>query len=148
MFDDRERQYVEAARVGRLATADGTGRPHAVPVCFALVDADLVTPVDEKPQEGSPETMRRVRDVDENPRVAVLVDHYTEDWSRLGWVQIRGTATVLAPDDADHPRAAAALRGKYDQYLDHALEDRPIIRIVPGSVLSWGRLERPGDTDG
>jgi PPOX class probable F420-dependent enzyme len=148
MFDERERDYVESARVGRLATADGAGRPRAVPVCFALVDDELVTPVDEKPKEGSPETLRRVRDVRENSRVTLVVDHYTEDWSRLGWVQIRGTATVCSPDDAVQPPAVAALREKYDQYLDHALEDRLVIRIAPGSVVSWGDLHRPTDTDG
>jgi hypothetical protein len=78
----------------------------------------------------------------------VVVDHYTEDWSRIGWVQIRGTATVCTSDDVDHSPAVAALREKYDQYLDHALEDRPVIRIAPGSVVSWGHLHRPTDADG
>jgi len=143
MLRDRERQYVETARVGRLATADAEGRPHAVPVCFALVDDHVVTPVDEKPQRVAPDALRRSRDIRENPRVALLVDHYTDDWSRLGWVQVRGTATHCTPSEDPHARGVTALREKYDQYVAHDLEDRPLIRISVGSVRSWGRLERP-----
>ena len=126
LIDPRERRYLEGARVGRLATADADGRPHAVPVCFAFVGDALVTPVDEKPKAGDPSSLRRVRDVTENPAVALVVDHYSDDWSRLGWVQIRGTASLLSPDHADH-----------------ALEDRPVVRIDVGSVVSWGDLARP-----
>lgn len=142
MFGDRERRYLESARVGRLATADADGRPHAVPVCFAFADDHIVTPIDEKPKRVSPDDLRRSRDISENPRVALIVDHYAEDWSQLGWVQVRGTATRCTPSDEIHPLGVRALRGKYDQYADHGLEDRPLIRISPGSVRSWGRLER------
>jgi len=144
MFRDRERRYVERARVGRLATADGEGRPHAVPVCFALVDDHVVTPIDEKPQRVSADDLRRSRDIRENSQVALVVDHYVEDWDRLGWVQVRGTATHSRPGEDSHATGVAALEGKYDQYADHDLDDRPLIRITPGSVRSWGRLERPG----
>ena len=143
MFDPRERAYLETARVGRLATAHGEGRPHAVPVCFAFAGDRVVTPIDEKPKTVPVDELRRSRDVRENPRVAIVVDHYTRDWSRLGWVQVRGTATHLLPVQPGHADAVAALRGKYDQYADHALEERPIIRIEPGSVRSWGELVRP-----
>lgn len=142
MFQDRERRYVESARVGRLATADADGRPHVVPVCFAFAGNRIVTPIDEKPKRVSPDELRRSRDVRENPHVALIVDHYTEDWSRLGWVQVRGTATRCGPADDDHSIGIRALRRKYDQYADHELEERPVIRIVPESVRSWGRLER------
>lgn len=141
MFDPAERQYVESARVGRLATADAEARPHAVPICFALHDGTLVSPIDEKPKRVEPSALRRVRDVRENPSVAVVVDHYSETWSELGWVQIRGTAGVGDPGAADHLAAIQALREKYDQYADHALEDRPMLRIEPGSVRSWGDLD-------
>jgi len=145
LFDHEERRYLDAARIGRLATADGEGRPHAVPVCFAVLASGIVTPIDEKPQEVPPDGLRRSRDIEANPRVALVVDHYTEEWSRLGWVQVRGTATHLAPGDATHREAVAALREKYDQYADHALDERPIIHVEPGSVRSWGDLERPSD---
>lgn len=142
MFDERERRYAESARTGHLATSDERGRPHVVPVCFALVDEEVVTPIDEKPKEGSPESLRRSRDIEANPYVALVIDHYTEEWSRLGWLQIRGQATQLSPDEPTHSDAVTALREKYDQYATHALEERPVIRITPGHVLSWGQLRR------
>ncbi|MEF8815024.1 MAG: TIGR03668 family PPOX class F420-dependent oxidoreductase [Halovenus sp.] len=143
MFQDHERQYLERARLGRLATADAEARPRVVPVCFALADGDIVTPIDEKPQRVSPNELRRSRDINENPRVALVVDHYTENWDRLGWVQVRGTATHFSPGDEPHTLGASALEQKYDQYADHDLENRPLIRISPGSVQSWGHLEHP-----
>lgn len=143
MFEAQERAYLEAARVGRLATADSEGNPHAVPVCFAFTDDHIVSPIDEKPQRVGPEALRRVQDIRENPRVTLVVDHYTEDWSRLGWVQVRGRATLCEPSADPHPVGVQALEETYDQYESHALEDRPLIRIDPGSVRSWGRLERP-----
>ena len=143
MWQKQERKYVETAQIGRLATADTEGRPHVVPVCFALVDDHVVTPIDEKPQRVSPNKLRRSQDIDENPRVALLVDHYADDWSQLGWVQVRGMATLCTSDEVPHSPGVAALRRKYDQYADHDLENRPLIRIKPGSVQSWGRLERP-----
>lgn len=143
MFQEEERQYVERARVGRLATADAEARPRAVPVCFAFVDDHIVTPIDEKPQRVAPDELRRSRDIRENPRVTLLVDHYSDDWSQLGWVQVRGTATHCTPTDEHHALGTKALRQKYDQYADHELAERPLIRIAPGSVRSWGTLERP-----
>jgi PPOX class probable F420-dependent enzyme len=145
MLDDSERSYLASAPLGRLATADGDGNPHVVPVCFALAGETVVTPLDEKPQSVAPADLRRVRDIRANPRVALVVDHWASDWDALGWVQLRGTAEVVGPGDAGHADAVAALRDKYDQYAGHALEERPAIRIEVGSVRSWGRLDRPGE---
>lgn len=144
MFEPRERAYLDAARVARLATADGAGRPHVVPVCFARQGDRLVTPIDEKPKRVDPADLRRVRDVRENPRVALVVDHYVEAWEDLGWLQVRGTAELLQPADEGHSAGVSVLREKYDQYADHDLSARPLIRIEPGSVRSWGRLEPGG----
>ena len=141
MLSDRERQYLESARVARLASADADGRPNAVPICFALVDGGLVTPLDEKPKSGDEDALRRVRDVRDDPRVAVVVDHYTEEWPDLGWLQIRGTASVDGPNAADHDSVVDALRAKYTQYADHDLDACGTIRIEPGSVVSWGTLD-------
>ena len=143
MFHDQQREYLERGRVGRLATADGAGRPHVVPVCYALVDDTVVTPIDEKPKRADPDELRRSRDIEENPRVALVVDHYTEDWTQLGWLQVRGTASRRFPAEEGHSTGVAALEEKYDQYADHNLKARPLVRIDPGSVRSWGRLDRP-----
>jgi len=144
MFREQEQQYVETARVGRLATADAEGQPSTVPVCFAFVGNHIVTPLDEKPQRAAPDALRRSHDIEENPRVALVVDEYIEDWSRLGWVQVRGTATHCVPGEDAHPSSMNALREKYDQYADHDPEQRPL-RISPGSVRSWGRTGRTAE---
>ena len=73
-----ERRYVRGARIGRLATADEHRRPHAVPVCFTLVDDSVVIALDEKPKAAEPTALRRVQDIVANPYVALVVDHYTE----------------------------------------------------------------------
>jgi PPOX class probable F420-dependent enzyme, Rv0121 family len=139
-WDRAERQYLETARVARLATVDPRGRPHAVPVCFAVDETRIVTPIDEKPKTEDPNALRRVTNIQTTPAVTLIADHYTETWDKLGWVQVRGTATVVSPTASSHRRAVAALRATYDQYADHALEQRPMIAIDPGQVISWGYL--------
>jgi PPOX class probable F420-dependent enzyme len=154
-MDPTERALLERARRAFLATADADGRPAVVPVCFALVDGEaasaptdecprIVTPVDEKPQDAGPRELRRVRDVAANPRVALVVDRYEEDWADLAWVQVRGTAALVAPGEAGHADAVDALRGKYDQYADHRLAERPLLRVTPGHVVSWAATGTPG----
>ena len=144
MLEPDVRRRLQTARVARLATADEAGRPHVVPVCFALVEAigdeadwGIVTPIDEKPKRGSPASLRRSRDIRSNPTVSLLVDEYTEDWSELGWMQVRGRATLLEPGAEGHARAVSALEAKYDQYAEHDLDARPVINVNPGSVLRW-----------
>lgn len=141
MLSPADRAAVESARVGRLATADGRGRPHVVPVCFALVGDAVVVAIDEKPKRVDPHELRRVRDVRENPFVALVVDRYAEEWDRLWWVQLRGRAVVVDPGEAGHAEAVVALRAKYDQYAAHALDDRPLLRIDVGHAVSWGDRE-------
>ena len=144
MVEPDVRRRLETARVARLATADEAGRPHVVPICFALVgsiddeaDWGIVTPIDEKPKRGSPASLRRSRDIRSNPTVSLLVDEYTEDWSELGWVQVRGRATQIEPGEAGHSDAIRALEAKYEQYADHDLPARPVIYVSPGSVMRW-----------
>lgn len=144
MFDSAERRYLDATRVARLATADDQCQPHAVPICFALVDDVIVTPIDEKPKRAKPNSLRRVRDIEQNDSVALVADHYVEDWERLGWVQVRGRAAVRNPDANGRRANIDALREKYDQYVDHELEMRPLIRITPKTVRSWGELPASG----
>jgi PPOX class probable F420-dependent enzyme len=114
-FLEAERSYVREARVGRLATVDADGRPHAVPICFAPRGGAIVSAVDEKPKYTTPDELRRLRDLRANPRVALVVDHYTEHWSELGRVQARGTASLLSADDDGYADAVQPLRAKYDQ---------------------------------
>jgi coenzyme F420-0:L-glutamate ligase / coenzyme F420-1:gamma-L-glutamate ligase len=130
------------SRVGRLATLDADGRPHVVPVCFVYFGNAFYTALDQKPKRVSPERLVRVKNIRARPRVALLIDEYREDWSRLWYVLIRATAQ-LVPTSAHEERARALrkLRAKYQQYGPGMLpDDAPIIRIRPERATSWGRI--------
>ncbi len=136
--------FLRRQRVARLATADVAGRPHVVPICFTVAAGTLYTVIDRKPKKVGPEALRRVRNVRENPRAAVVVDVYTEDWSQLGFLLLEGRARILERGRA-HSRAIALLRRKYPQYRGMRLDDRPLIAVKIRRVVRWGRLtsERP-----
>jgi len=138
------RAFVLAQRVARLATADEAGAPHVVPVCFALNGAALYVAIDEKPKGAAPAAMKRLRNIAANPRAAAVVDRYAEDWSRLGWVMLRGRAEVLAPGGAEHAAALSLLRERYAQYRAMRLEDLPAIALRIARVTWWGDLATDG----
>jgi PPOX class probable F420-dependent enzyme len=137
--DERARQFLERRRVAHLATASVDGAPHVVPVCFALVDSVVYVAIDEKPKRfEDPLKLRRLRNIAENPRVAIVADVYDDgDWSRLGFVLVRGVARVLI-SGAEHTNAVVALRSKYAQYRDMALDERPVIAVDVEQVTAWG----------
>lgn len=140
MFEERQRAFLDGRRVGRLATADGAGRPHVVPACFALGARGVYITIDEKPKRKTGRPLKRIRNILENPSVALVVDRYDEDWSRLGWVMVRGSAEILENGD-EHDRAQALLRDRYPQYRRMALEDLPVIAVRAERVTSWGNLD-------
>ncbi|HLW46353.1 MAG TPA: TIGR03668 family PPOX class F420-dependent oxidoreductase [bacterium] len=130
------------ARVARLATADGRGRPHVVPVCFAAAGSRLYSAIDEKPKRAAPPRLKRVRNITANPHVALVVDDYREDWRRLWFVLVFGTAEVIGPGAPEHAAALRALRRKYPQYRTMRLEDRPVLGITPARIVTWPRRGR------
>jgi PPOX class probable F420-dependent enzyme len=139
-LDDLARGFLERQRLAHLATADASGNPHVIPVCFALIGETLYVAIDEKPKRGDPRQLRRLRNIAENRHVAVVVDHYDDrDWSRLGFVLVRGLARVVPPSP-ELALAVAALRERYVQYRAMALEDRPVIAADIERVTMWGRL--------
>src|SRR6202011_3572873 len=93
MLSERERRFLAGRKAGHLATADRAGAPHVVPVCFAVADAALYITIDEKPKRGAP--LKRLRNIAENPAVAVVVDRYDDDWTRLGWGMLHGEGEIL-----------------------------------------------------
>jgi PPOX class probable F420-dependent enzyme len=107
------RRRFASARVARLATADLAGRPHLVPIAFAVEGDRVYSAVDAKPKRTT--ALRRLHNVRENPAVALLVDHYEEDWRELWWVRAEGAARVLDPEEAEARRALALLRVRYPQ---------------------------------
>ncbi|MBI3990431.1 MAG: TIGR03668 family PPOX class F420-dependent oxidoreductase [candidate division NC10 bacterium] len=128
------------ARVARLATADAEGRPHLVPVCYAYDGRSFYTALDRKPKRGAPEQLARVRHIQANPNVALLIDEYHEDWEKLWYILIRGTATLLSEGE-EHKEAHRLLKEKYPQYRAGLLpEGALLIRIVPTRIIAWGKL--------
>jgi PPOX class probable F420-dependent enzyme len=106
------RERFAAARVARLATADGAGRPHLVPIAFAVEGHRVYSAVDSKPKRTT--ALRRLANVRENPAVSLLVDHYDDaDWEALWWVRADGRGRVLDPADEEARHAVALLRERY-----------------------------------
>jgi PPOX class probable F420-dependent enzyme len=129
---EEARSRFAAARVARLATADADGRPHVVPVVFA-VEGDMAwTAVDAKPKRTR--ELRRLANVRANPRVALLADHYSDDWSALWWVRADGTARVV--DAADAQRGLELLVERYAQYRDEPPAG-PVIEITVERWSGW-----------
>jgi PPOX class probable F420-dependent enzyme len=131
------RDLLANARVAHLATADQYARPHAVPIVFVWREGVLYTPLDRKPKrEDDWHALRRVRTIDTNGRVAIVVDRYDEDWSRLAWVMLEGIATILETGE-ERDAAAALLTAKYAQYETLSLEGRPIVRVELERASEW-----------
>jgi PPOX class probable F420-dependent enzyme len=106
-----------------------------------LIGDGLYVSIDEKPKRGPLLGLRRLRNIAANPQVAVVADVYDDDdWSRLGFVLVRGVARVLTGGE-EHRRAIDALRERYVQYRAMALEERPVIAIAIERVTSWGKLD-------
>jgi PPOX class probable F420-dependent enzyme len=139
-----------AARVARLATADAAGRPYVVPVCFAESGGVIYIALDAKPKSVPPARLKRVRNILANPYVSFLVDTYSDDWSRLSYVQVNGTAALAETGSEHHTAAIPLLREKYPQYLDMPIEREPVIVITPTSVHRWQAVpdsETKGEED-
>ncbi len=130
---------LRVARVARLATVDARGRPHLVPICFVYDRGVFYTAIDRKPKRTG--RLQRVQNIEANPRVALLVDHYEESWDRLWYVLIRGRAALLGPAERkEAEKARSLLQKKYANYRTGLLPpDAPIIRIRPQRITSWGR---------
>lgn len=134
----QDRSFIAGQPVARLATADAQGAPHVVPICFVVLGDTLYLTIDHKPKQD-PRRLKRLRNIAENDEVAVVVDHYEDDWSRLAWVLLRGRAEILE-SGAEHGAAQAALAARYPQYRDMALDGLPVIAVRIARVARWGAL--------
>ena len=141
MLTDQQRGFLDAQRVARLATADAAGRPHVVPICYLLRGDSVYVTIDEKPKRKPGARLKRLANLRENPRAALVVDRYDEDWSRLGWVMVQGRAEVLERGP-EHDLAQAGLRARYPQLATMRIAELPVVAIRIEHVASWGRLER------
>jgi PPOX class probable F420-dependent enzyme len=139
LLSARERRFVEAQRVGRLATADRRAVPHVVPVCFGLVEDTLYITIDRKPKRALGRPLKRLSNIADNPRAAIVFDRYDEDWRQLAWVMLHGRAEILA-DGAEHDRAQALLAARYPQLAAMPIAELPVIALRIERVVSWGDL--------
>ena len=132
--------FIAGRRVGRLATVDKSGAPYVVPVCYAYDwgSGRVYTAIDLKPKSVGVSRLKRVRNIRENPNVALVVDDYSEDWGELAYVMALGTATVLEEGE-ERQRAEDLLREKYSQYAEMLEAGCAVIRIAPRRVTGWGK---------
>lgn len=132
---------LDAWPIARLATVSSDGAPHVVPVVFARAAGALWSPVDGKPKRGA--ALARIRNAAHEPRVALLIDHYDADWTRLFWIRVDGVASVVGADAG----AETALRAKYPQYGTVPLyAGAPaLVRIQIARITSWRASDAPID---
>jgi PPOX class probable F420-dependent enzyme len=126
--EEEARRRFAAERVARLGTADSGGRPHLVPIVFAVAGDRIYSVVDDKPKRTT--SLRRLANIAENPAVSLLVDHYEEDWGALWWVRADGRGRVLEPEEPEARRAVELLRDRYPQ-------QRAAGAVLAVDVQSW-----------
>jgi PPOX class probable F420-dependent enzyme len=133
---------LERSPLAHLSYLDDRDRPRVLPVTYAVARGGLWTAIDKKPKEKPLDRIARVRYLRRRPQAALCVDHYEDDWSRLAWVQVVGSVSVLDREEGGEEAAAAleALRAKYANYVDDPPEG-PVIGVRPGRVLCWRASE-------
>ncbi|HYR65013.1 MAG TPA: TIGR03668 family PPOX class F420-dependent oxidoreductase [Reyranella sp.] len=139
MLSASERHFVEGRRIGHLATADRSAVPHVVPVCFGLAEDRLYITIDRKPKRERGRPLKRLSNIADNPRAAIVFDRYDEDWRRLAWVMLHGRAEILTAGP-EHDRAQSLLRSRYPQLDAMQIGELPVIAIHIERVASWGDL--------
>ena len=135
----RASRLIRSARIAHLATAAANGQPHVVPICFVYDGKYFYSPIDEKPKQVAPSKLKRLKNIAANPNVALVIDHYDEDWRKLAYVLIFGRARVINRGIA-HRRAIRLLRRKYPQYRRMAIDQRPLIVITILRFTAWGNF--------
>jgi PPOX class probable F420-dependent enzyme len=141
MFPKNVGAFIRAARVARLATADARAQPHVVPICFVFNGKEFFSAIDEKPKQVAPRRLKRLSNIQENSKVSLVIDRYQEEWRRLAYVLLTGTATILSRGTR-YQKAVRLLRRKYPQYRAMAIHERPMIAIKPLRVTFWGDFTR------
>jgi len=124
---------VASAYVARLATVGADGRPHIVPICFALDEQTLYFAVDSKPKQTT--NLKRLRNIAANPAISVLVDHYEADWDKLWWVRLDGVARVVT-DDGEVKKALRLLAARYSQYRA-TTPAGPVVAVAVAGMTGW-----------
>src|SRR5215218_805932 len=112
-------EFIKRARVARLATVDYTSKPHLVPVVFVFDGNHFFIPIDQKRKTVKPQRLKRIKNIQDNPNVALLIDKYSEDWTKLAFVMIQGKASIITSKTQGNIQLQEAykkLETKYRQY--------------------------------
>ncbi len=151
-IDDGTRQFIINHRVARLATAGEDLQPAVIPLCYVFDGEHIYSPIDEKPKSVAASSLKRVRNIERNSQVALVIDDYSEDWSKLAYVLIIGIAEIIekaqepseeASEEAqEHARAVELLREKYPQYRSMRIDERPMIKITPTRFKRWAPADK------
>ena len=138
-IDPAVSEFIRDHRVARLATVDDAGSPHVIPVCYAFDGERIYTALDLKPKRVEGSMLKRVRNILKNPRVALVIDDYSESWGDLAYVLVHGVASIV--DNGEEQRLGEELlRSKYPQYRELLEPGATMIGITPEKVISWGRF--------
>jgi PPOX class probable F420-dependent enzyme len=129
-------KLIDSQRIAHLATTSVDLQPAVVPVVYAFDGERFLTPLDGKPKQVEIAELRRVRDITANPQVALVIDQYTEDWSQLAWIQVRGRASIIQ-EGPIYTHGIVLLAARYPQYATVALIGQPLIVIEPSEIRSW-----------
>jgi PPOX class probable F420-dependent enzyme len=137
MLSADERTFADRHRVARLATVDAAGAPHVIPICYAVIGECFYFVIDEKPKRTRT-GLKRLRNIAANPQVALVIDDYDEDWTRLAYLLVQGNAAVIGDRD-EYANALSALRDRYSQYrvMPLGFDTHPMVRITPASRHLW-----------
>ena len=136
---------IDKAIVARLATVDSESKPHLVPVVFVFYNDYFFIPVDEKTKRSRPENLKRVKNIQQNPNVALLIEEYNEDWRKLYFIMIQGKASIIGGKELEQneqvllEKAHKLLSSKYVQYQETGIGEY-VIMIVPQKVITWKNL--------
>lgn len=136
------KQFIHEHRVGRMATADTKGQPHLIPFCYAYCEPFLYMALDRKSKQVPIQKLQRVQNIMSNPKVAILIDDYFEDWNQLAFVLLRGQAELISAGN-EHERAITLLRRKYHQYEKMGIDHCPVIKITISSYSTWKENTTP-----
>lgn len=139
-LNTNEIAFVQRQRAGRLATSDTEGHPTVIPVCYAFDGQRFFIALDEKPKSVNPSKLKRVRNIEARHEASLLIDHYSDDWSQLGYLLIHAQAEILPPTHELHRQALPLLRARYAQYQSMALETQPMIALTPERITVWGKM--------
>ena len=135
------KSLITDSSIAYLSTVSHKGHPYIVPICFVLLDQNFYSLLDNKPKNVQLLKLKRVQNIISNPKVALIVNHYEDDWDKLWHVLIKGNGSIVS-NELERRAAIKSLKQKYGQYLHMDVDLNPVIKIRPTNIVSWGATSR------